>query len=79
LGVGVASLLAVRLRNPYYWLGMTIPPALMLPLASILDVYEVVATGHLAPYPVVTVVPGLLIPLTMVSLLAASSRLARTS
>ena len=35
LGCGLAAVLSLFQRNRYYWLGVAIPPSIMLPIASV--------------------------------------------
>ena len=76
LGWAIASFLCLYLRNKYYWLGVTISPAVMFISAAILHVREATA-GNLAPYNVGVIAPDLLVPLTVVGLLVTHFRQSR--
>jgi hypothetical protein len=64
LGVGVAALLCILVRNRYYWLGVALAPSIFLAFAGLNHVREALG-GNLAPYNVVTAAPDFLIPLTL--------------
>lgn len=70
IGFALAAFLCVFIRNKYYWLGVAIAPAVFFLLAAVQHVCDAAATGNLAPYNVLIVLPDVLIPLTTLVLLA---------
>ncbi len=70
LGFALAAFLCLFIRNKYYWLGVAIAPSVFFVVAAVQHVYEAAAKGNLAPYNVVTAAPDILIPATILALLA---------
>ncbi len=64
LGVGIAALLCLMIRNCYYWLGVALAPSIFLVVAGLNHLREPL-NGNLSPYNVVTAAPDFLIPLTL--------------
>ena len=77
LGYAIAAFLCLLIRNKYYWLGVAIAPSVFYGLAAVQHIYEAVEKGNLAPYNVVTTLPDILIPLTIMGLLAFYFRVTR--
>lgn len=67
-------MLCVFIRNRYYWWGVAIAPSVFLVLAAVQHIYEAAAKGNLAPYNVVIAAPDVLIPATILLLLALYPR-----
>ena len=65
LGWAIAGLLAVFIRRPLYWLGISITPCTMYVLAGVQHMREMVAQGNYAPYNVWPGVVDLTVPLTL--------------
>ncbi len=78
LGVGLAALLCLVIRNRYYWLGVAVAPSIFLLLAGFNHLREA-WEGNLAPYNIGIVAPDFLIPLTLAWLLFRVFRLSRPS
>ena len=69
LGWGIAALLCAFIRNRYYWLGVAIPPTIMLPVASAGMIWDQVAKG-VPPLQVLGLnLPDFGVPLTVAVLL----------
>jgi hypothetical protein len=68
LGIGVASLVTLVIRNRHYWLEVALAPSIFLVLAGANHAREA-WRGNLEPYNVITIAPDLLIPLTLAWLL----------
>jgi hypothetical protein len=70
LGWALTALIALWVRNKYYWLGMAIAPAVMLILAAAQHLVEAYGKGNFAPYNFIIILPDILIPLSVLGLLA---------
>ena len=77
LGYALAAFLCLFVRNEHFWLGVAIAPSVFLVLAVVQHIYEVAAKGNLAPYNVVTAAPDVLIPATILLLIALYFRVSR--
>jgi len=77
IGLTLAAVLCVFIRNKHYWLGVAIAPSVFLVLAAVQHIYEAAAKGNLAPYNVVIAAPDVLIPATILILLALYPRASR--
>jgi hypothetical protein len=69
-GWAIAGLLAVVIRKPLYWLGISIIPSTMYFLAGCQHLWEVVARGNYAANNIWPGVADLIVPLTLVVLFA---------
>ena len=70
IGFALAAFLCVFVRNQYYWLGVAIAPSVFFLLAAVQHVYDAAAQGNFAPYNVLIVAPDVLIPASVLLLLA---------
>lgn len=77
IGLALAAVLCVFIRDKYYWWGVAIAPSVFLVLAAAQHIYEAAAKGNLAPYNVVIAAPDVLIPATILILLVVYPREAR--
>ncbi len=74
LGFGLAALLGLWVRNRHYWLGISLAPSIFMVLAAVQHVREILAKGNLAPNNVLVILPDLLLPATLLGLLAWLAR-----
>jgi hypothetical protein len=74
LGLALAALLGLFVRNKHYWLGVVLAPCIFLVLVGLNHLREAL-DGNFAPYNVGTIAPDILIPATMGWLLFRAFRL----
>jgi hypothetical protein len=68
LGWAIAGFLAILIRRPLYWLGVSIIPATMLFLAGCQHMQEVVVRGNYAPGNLWAGLADFIVPLTLLVL-----------
>jgi len=71
LGFGLAALGALWTRNRGYWLGITLAPSVFMLLAGFQHIQQALLKGNFAAYNLLAVLPDLLLPGTLLGLLAA--------
>ena len=69
LGLALAAVLCLFVRNKFYWLGVVIAPSVFFLLAAAQHVYGAIEKGNFAPNNVLIIAPDVLIPLTILLLL----------
>jgi len=70
LGMGLSAVLGLWIRDRRYWLGITVAPSVFLLLAAAQHVQGILTRGNYAPYNFLVVLPDLLLPATLLLLLA---------
>lgn len=70
LGMGISALLGLWIRDRRYWLGITVAPSVFFLLAAAQHVHGILIHGNFAAYNLLVVLPDLLLPATLLLLLA---------